>query len=374
VRAVTDVLARTSAIVAAFFAWWFGELAGLVPGWLRRPFQRTAGWLVLDLSQGDVVVRHVSGRHVRDIGQAKADPANPGAEATALSQLLRRAGRRRLSTVLRLPAGNALRKRLSFPLAAAENLREVLGFEMDRQTPFAADRVYYDFVIAGRDRDAQSLEVDLVAVPRAEVDAALSRVAAWGVTPDVVDIAEGEAQAGPSINLLPGADAPAGRSVGWVTATLLVIALMLAAVVVYLPIDRQQRAVDLLDAEARRARVSAMAAVKLREEVTRLRREGAFLANRRRATPKAVEVLDAVTRLVPDHTWLQQLRIQGREIRLTGLSDAASGLVGAIEGSALFSEARFRSPVTQDARAGKERFTLSATIANGADKGGGEKK
>ncbi len=49
-----------------------------------------------------------------------------------------------------------------YTMATRENLHEVLAFEMDKHTPFSADKVYHDFVIAGRNADKQELSVDLV--------------------------------------------------------------------------------------------------------------------------------------------------------------------------------------------------------------------
>src|SRR5690606_8485735 len=45
---------------------------------------------------------------------------------------------------LLLPAGLGLRRRLALPAAAAERLRDVVGYEIERQTPFAADAVAFD--------------------------------------------------------------------------------------------------------------------------------------------------------------------------------------------------------------------------------------
>ncbi|WP_146906984.1 hypothetical protein [Arenimonas daejeonensis] len=44
---------------------------------------------------------------------------------------------------LLLPASQVLRRTLSLPAAAEPRLREVLAFELDRQTPFSADQVSY---------------------------------------------------------------------------------------------------------------------------------------------------------------------------------------------------------------------------------------
>ena len=72
-----------------------------------------------------------------------------------------------------------MHKTLDLPLAAAENLREVLTFEMDRQTPFTADQVYFDYQIVQRDNTNGRISVEMTAVHRADVDTAIQRAAAW---------------------------------------------------------------------------------------------------------------------------------------------------------------------------------------------------
>ena len=45
-------------------------------------------------------------------------------------------------TVFCIPAERVLQRNLTLPVAAEDNLRQVLAFEMDRQTPFKADQIY----------------------------------------------------------------------------------------------------------------------------------------------------------------------------------------------------------------------------------------
>ncbi len=350
---------------AVFLGWWGGELAALVPGSLRRGFQSSAGQIVFDVSGAEIAVVHVSARSRREVGRVAAHPEDPAVEAAALAPLIGNLRTRRHDVVLRMAASHALRRTLDLPRAAIENLRQVLTFEIDRQTPFSAAQVYFDFIVGARSPSSETIGVELVACPRPEVDAAVERARAWGIRPDIVDIADGTASASAParINLLPGTpERSAGSAMTRLTAALAVVALVLAAAAVYLPLDRQRRAAELAGAEAARARVEALAAAKLRETITELASDAQFLAEHKRTSPGVVEIVDALTRLLPDDTWLQQLRINGDEVRLTGFSAAASSLIGLIEQSERFSEARFRSSVTRDTRNKAERFTISAKI------------
>ena len=86
--------------------------------------------------------------------------------------------------------------------------------------------------------------------------------------------------------------------------------------------------------------------------------------------PTVTELLDALTHLAPDDTWLTELQIAGTDIRLTGAAGSATALLGLIAQSPDFRNAAFRSPVVQDSRLGRERFDLGAQISPRDEKNG----
>src|SRR3546814_1093139 len=75
----------------------------------------------------------------------------------------------------------------SSDLAAAERLRDVVAFEIDRQTPFAAADVHYDAHVLGR--NGEQIEAELVVVPRATFDAAMAALGTVAGTVAGVDVA-----------------------------------------------------------------------------------------------------------------------------------------------------------------------------------------
>ena len=80
-----------------------------------------------------------------------------------------------------------------------------------------------------------------------------------------------------------------------------------------------------------------------------------------------MRLLDEMTRIVPDGTWVSQLDIKGIEVQVQGQSPAAASLIGLLEDSESFSNPQFRSPVTQIPRSDLERFHLSAEWSGGAN-------
>src|SRR5690606_22889898 len=152
-------------------AWWGRSLAAWLPaGWRRS----------LGLDRGRLLLR--------------AD--EPWVEPSAAQADLPR--------WLLLPAAAGLRRRLSLPAAAGDRLREILGFEIDRQTPFTADAVAYDARLLGRHGGDGQLDAELVVVPRATLDAQLARLGPVAGTLAGVDI-EGDDGMPLGVNLLPRA-------------------------------------------------------------------------------------------------------------------------------------------------------------------------
>ena len=360
---MVSVLTRPHRLFLLFFAWWFGELVGLVPEALRRIFRPGSRYLIVEPSDDEVVVKLLRGKRYREIGRANLHGKDVAAERKALRKAKRHGKPKKSDVVLRLPADRVLRRRLELPWAAEPDLREALYFQIDRQTPFTPDEVYFDFEVVGRDTEAKRLTVEVTVIPRTIVDDAVARAGRWGLEPDIVDVVDQHQDAAPRINLMPGG-AAANDAPGFspVNVLLLIVAAGLLAAAVYVPLDQRRVAADALLARIVVVQAQAQATLLLREEVESLRKEERFLTAARRGALSPVRVLDDLTRILPDDTWLFELKITGRQVRIAGYAPAAAALIGVIDKSPLFRAPRFRSSVTQDPRTGLERFNMSFQI------------
>lgn len=71
---------------------------------------------------------------------------------------------------LGIPGSKVIFKRITLPAPTEENLKEVLGYEMDRYTPFVLEDVYYDYKIVARDEAHDSIQVLLMVVKKEVID------------------------------------------------------------------------------------------------------------------------------------------------------------------------------------------------------------
>ncbi len=347
----------------AFFAWWFGELAAVVPSRVRRAVRRTSQTLVLEFAEEEIIVGYEAEGDYRELGRIDASFHEHARGRGAMTKLTRKIGRGRTNAIIRLPQNKVLQKSIRLPVATEENLREVLGFEMDRHTPFKSGEVFYDYRITERDDEAQQIEVELAVAPRAVVDSAIGETREFGLNPVSVEIAGDDTTRDDVFNFLPlEQDDGKGRHGGRLTIVLGLLVLVLGALAVYVPIDRERsEAVHLLDRVAA-AKAEAELAARLRDEINETIKAGGFLVDKKRQAPAVIELLAELTRLFPDDTWLLQFQLRGPNIIVAGYSARASDLVGVIEQSPYFQDAKFRSIVAQDVNVGLERFQLSATL------------
>lgn len=319
---------------------------------------------------GVLVLWRLAGQKRSEIGRVKLAEGDTAAHKIAFDALRSKAGARPIGVCL--PPTQVLRKEVVLPLAAAENLPQVLGFDLGRQTPYTADQAYFDQRVLREDRSGNRLHVLLGVAPRAAVDEILASLTAWGVTPQAVVISDELESSGHCLDLLPPRlRTRSGRSGHWLVAAMAGVTLILFAVTLAIPLWKKREVVIALQPKLAQAQQQAEAVDVLKQEQERLLAEYNFPIEHKLATPARVALLDEVTRILPDNTWLQQLDIHGAEMSMQGNTASSAKLIGLFEQSALLENANFKSPLVKvqpgrgqagQVQAGEERFQLAAGI------------
>jgi len=86
------------------------------------------------------------------------------------------------------------------------------------------------------------------------------------------------------------------------------------------------------------------------------------LERRKHDSPSTVLALEALSKILPDQTYVTELRVEGNKLRLTGVTRDAPALIELIEQSGLFTRATFFAPTTRSSSDTGDRFHIEAII------------
>jgi Tfp pilus assembly protein PilN len=155
--------------------------------------------------------------------------------------------------------------------------------------------------------------------------------------------------ASPSINLLPPEErwqprAGARVPIYALGATAAVLALTLAC---HAWIERTLYG-RALEREIRRLAVPAQQVRGQIQETSSLEARAAVLENLRAGNWQKLRMLQELTKLLPDGTWLQELHINEDTVEINGYSNHAAELVPPLENSPYFTQVEFTAPITRD--------------------------
>lgn len=352
-----------------FFAWWWGQLAMLLPRRWRELFAERAEELLIDSHGRELGIWRQSGEQCADFGRIALDaPAED--QRNEFSRLREQIDDPNLHVFYCIAPQRSLRRELMLPAAAEDKLRQVLAFEMDRQTPFKADQVYFDYRIAERDATAKNLKINLSVVPRAQLDAELATLAACGVTPDGVDCwraAPGSGRAG--LNLLPPERRLKRKNLRLrLNLALGAAAILLLFVSMWELLANRQASLDAMTAEVEKAQNDAKQTALLTKKLQDNTASANYLFRMKHDTTTATELLTDLTKRLPDDTFLERLTVDEKgKVDVQGQSSNAARLIEGLQKSTVVEKATFSGTIQTDPRTKKERFNLSVELRKRPD-------
>src|SRR3984893_16126108 len=88
----------------------------------------------------------------------------------------------------------------------------------------------------------------------------------------------------------------------------------------------------------------------------------AALERRKHETPASVIVLDPLSQVLPDHTYVTELHLAGNKLQISGFTRDAPSLIPLIEQSQHFTRATFYAPTTRAPSDPGERFHIEARV------------
>jgi general secretion pathway protein L len=342
-------------------AWWLAELAPLVPHRLLRLFGRPGEpTSVLQFGAAEPVL-------------LVADRDQAGPITLPLASFGEHERRMRVQSILRghraddtvavsLDPSLVFETSIDLPAAAEGSLDAILQHQIERLVPLSAAETCFAHRIIARVPPAGTLRVALTIAKNATIAAGLAAARAAGLDPRLVIVPRPERAPGDGVILWRAGSGPAEASGHRRLRRALEIAAVVFAFLAYgIYVHRLDQIRDDLQTRIDHAKPVAAAVQSLAQQVDETDQALAFFRTRRNEVPP-LAILDELTRLIPTDSWVKQLTVHGRTVEIDGNSPHASDLVSRVEGSAMFNNPRFRSPITLAPDGKSERFDLSLDI------------
>lgn len=257
---------------------------------------------------------------------------------------------------VQLPTKQGLLLEQRFPEAIQENLRQVIGYQLDRLSPFSPERAYYSAEPLTHDRKTKEINVNVQVIPKHSADRIIQQLKELGIPEVHLLSVTGSASAAP-VGQMSATDLNQGWS--WVPLGFMVTALVLSLAA---PIAYQYRRVEQIETALAQVRQHSAEQLQVREQLNAAQEAMSFLTERRRTSPVALDVAEHLSQLLPNHTWLERLTLEGNALSIKGESSAALDLIDLLEGSPMLSQVKFKAPVTRSKDSNNDKFQIQAQV------------
>ncbi len=338
-------------------AWhgWLEELNGMLPPSVRQSLHGHAERVILRLD-GKPTAQYVM-----------ADGSMPHAPVLAESLVTNKSPKPLAHVTIN--AAHVFMDRLSVPDAARHRLRPLLGFEIERRSPFQAKDTLFDYKILSHHAADKTLLIEWALTPVHYVQQAKEAAEALGFYPQRIGL-EGALPGHLDYVFLRHAE-PRFHLTRPAFALLAAAAFFVLCLVFIVFADAGRTAA--LTHETESLKQQAEAAEKTRQEGKKIKEKIASLSERA-AEPKVLAILASVAQALPDDAWVYDFSLNGAEVHLMGFSPAASSLIEKLAAVPLFTNPHFLAPLTpQPATAAQaERFEIAFTVRERHAETGGE--
>ena len=340
-----------------FWQWWKNEIVGLIPTEDILRSASSAATVEIYICTDGVEV-HRKPKLARPLPTS----LHPRPLSEVIGDITR--GDRVLITV---PQSLCLVRNRTVPKAVLPKLSSVLALDLLHNTPFAAEGVFSGWFKSGVADEHGMQPISQVILKRSLVGSVIDEITSRKAQAVGIAVRAGRAAAYPCVSAPDGQ--PFGVlkqqlwlrrcTVGAAAATMMVLVAGFAA------FAKQNEALRLLNVEIEALQEPTKLARSALEAKTKAAEQRAELQQLRQRQFPTLQVVEELSRLLPDGAWVQTLLKDGDVIRIEGQADLAEPLIPLLEASPLFRDAKFTSPVFKAAGEDKTvQFSMSLGLEN----------
>ena len=249
---------------------------------------------------------------------------------------------------------------LELPARAADFIEGIVRAQIDRLTPWSASEAVFGCTVPAAS-GGDSITTTVAATTRKAVTGYVQAVSAFH--PSAVAICTDVLDAG-GVRVKVFEQSARGSLDAAKLSRMLQLALGAAAIVALVSVAASAYVASSLGAQEEEL------ARQISERRAAIRAGGdggdrspvALLERRKYQTPASVIVLETLSQVLPDNTYVTELHLAGNKLQIAGITTDAPSLISLIEQSRHFTRATFYAPTTRSPSDPGERFHIEAQV------------
>ncbi len=345
--------------LAVLFAAWLKILANSISPQLKLAFQRPLPSVVVTWSNEQLLFEYQYAGQTRRIEQFDKLMLKDHPDAFIMHKIkqLNVASLKDLSLILYVDENDLLKHQIELPMQAEGNLRSAVSFQLDKLTPFNIDQIYFDALVLDKNKIKQKLLVDIFVLPQAPVAPLLKELSrVIGMPFDRITTKK----VGNKINLLGELKAKLRLNHN---AWLVLFLGLCCSAAIFSPIMQKRTVMLEQKQHIAELREQTAAVIKKKHSLEKNLNGLNYLIAKKSENPPMAKIIEELTRIIPDESYVPQLRFKGNEIIIKGQGKNVVTLIKTLENSALIESAKFTSAVNRNARTGLDSFSIQIILA-----------
>ena len=260
--------------------------------------------------------------------------------------------------VIVIPNEHSITFNLSLPKTALRSLEQLIESEIQRQTPFDASEVNLSYEIISIDKGEVSIAAQVV--PKLKLNELLDKAKGFGLKPTIAIGDRARMSEAENLNLLQRIE-PHAASGSFSNAVSIALLILIIAAVISPFVQRHistERA-EFLNQSLK----NQITSIQLTQrELTHLKKDAQIIRKFAQERHEAIDLLESVSKAVPDSAWLSRYSTSNNTITLHGFAENASEVLTELAKIKTLSAPTLQSPIIKDGSKNLERFHIRAKI------------
>jgi len=359
-------LSPIHAAAVEIFRAWTEEWNKVLPKELKTFFVGAHEQVALSFEEWDILLtRRARGRALEAVRLNCLTEENLARAAETCQEMCARAGGMS-DIVVSLRPQDVLRREIKLPNISRRLIRSAIRYEVERISPLDMNQICFDFSVVRRNRKAKAAYAELRFVKRTLLERLAELCRIMGVSIAAIEMGNAPRQRA-------WLDFPVDRIAAarflcrkWSFPLLLALVAVLSASLLVTAYLRNAEVLGQLHATLTSEQEQARRMGALQDENRTVLAKLGVLA-REKGAPLQIEVLNEITKALPDGTWLTDFHLLDGNLRLQGFSASAADLPASLQTSQIVGDPQFRSPLTRDNAEGVDRFDIALTLRGAAE-------